>query len=48
MAWNDEPLPSVGHHDVAALTGDVVADLFKDTDGITLADSRKLGHKLKW
>jgi len=44
VAWNDEPLFAIGHHDVAALPGDAVAELFKNTDGIPLADPRKFWH----
>jgi len=33
---------AVGHHDVAALPGDVVAELFKNTDGVALIDARNL------
>jgi hypothetical protein len=44
VAWNDEPLFAVGHHDVSALPGNVVAELFKNADGVTLADARNFWH----
>ena len=45
MAGNDEPLFAVGHHDMPALPGDVVAELFKNADGVALADARKFRHR---
>ncbi len=44
MAGNDEPLLAVGHYDVSALPGDVVTELFKNTDGVALADARNFWH----
>jgi hypothetical protein len=44
VAGNDEPLFAVGHHDIPALPGNVVAQLFKCADGVTLADARNFWH----
>jgi len=44
VAGNDEPLFAVGHHDVSALPGDMVAELFKNADGVALADARNFWH----
>ena len=44
MSGNNEPLFAVGHHDVSALPRDVVAELFKNTDGVALADARNFWH----
>jgi hypothetical protein len=46
VAGNDEPLFAVGHHDVSALPGDVIAEFFKNADGIALVYSRKFRHNL--
>ncbi len=46
MPWNDKPLFAVGHHDVAALPGNVEAKFFKDPHSVALADARKFWHKL--
>jgi hypothetical protein len=35
---------AVAHHDVAALPGDVVAELFKNADGVALANARNFWH----
>jgi len=44
VPWNDQPLFAVGHHDVAALPGDVIAEFFKNAHGVALADARKFWH----
>ena len=44
MAGNDEPLPAVGHDDVSTLPGDAIAQFFKNSDGVTLVDSRNFWH----
>ena len=44
VAGNDEPLLAVGHHDMSALPGDAIAELFKNTDGVALADARNFWH----
>jgi hypothetical protein len=46
VPWNDKPLFAVGHHDVAALPGNVEAKFFKDPHSVALADGRKFWHKL--
>ncbi len=39
-------MSAVGHHDVAALTGNVEAEFFKNAHGVALADARKFWHGL--
>src|SRR5438552_2879090 len=46
VAWNGEAGLAVGHHDMSALAGNPVTELFKDADGVALADARNLRHTL--
>jgi hypothetical protein len=44
VAGNDEPLFTVGHHDMPALSRDVIAQPFKNAHGVALIDARKFRH----
>ena len=44
VSRNNESLFSVGHHDVPALSRDVVAELFENANSLVLVDARNSRH----